>query len=390
LVDILFCSAAVIGIIIFVHELGHFAAAKCCGIRIITLSVGFGPRIWKRQIGETLYCLSAIPLGGYVRPFAAVEDALLPKGKRKGLVAFLLPLAPEEAAIFQRLSASDPGNLLQKSFLARAAFILGGTAFNCIFAVFILTLWLWVPTKQLRTSEPKVESLMKSSPAGKAGLLPGDLIEQVNGVPVPDWQSFTRRMQDSNGAEVTFIVARVAQGKLERLPIQFLPRKVVTHRHGAPETAYIGGFRSPKVEGRIPFWLALRVSVTVLWKVLQETALGDGANSKKTALREASEQSTVGFIEGALNIGLEASGSVGDFICTLAFLSLAIGLLNLLPAPALDGGALATLVLQKVFRVPISVVLEQQITYCGLLLILLLTAFRLSADFAHSLRLLFT
>jgi regulator of sigma E protease len=384
-VEILLCAAAIISLVIFVHELGHFAAAKLFGIRILTVSVGFGPRVWKRQLGETLYCLSAIPLGGYVRPYAAACDAQSPArdGKRRRLFGFLLPLGAEELKVLHRLGASDPGNLLRKSLAARACFILGGTFFNCLLAIVALTLWLSVPARQLRVPELRVASLMKSSPAGQAGLERADLIQAINGVPVHDWKSYETRMEESRGSEVNLLVERKIDGETRQIAIRFIPRKILLHRHGQPATSYMAGFHPLTAEGHIPFFKALGASIRILAE-----AVGDFIFAGVTEAKDKATESPIGFLEGVLDIGVESSGSVGEFVSTLVSLSFVLGLLNLLPVPALDGGALATLLLQKLFHVPISVALEQKFTYCGLLLLVVLIVLQLSADLIRSMELM--
>ncbi len=171
-----------LGVLIFVHELGHFLVAKWAGIYVERFSIGFGRRLFGKRIGETDYCISALPLGGYVR-MAGQSD--VPQEVEEGKVQLEEWEAnvPEE----RRFTSKRP--------LVRAAVLLAGPAMNGLFgmAVYPLVLMLGqqVPsfTQDTRVSEP-----FENTPAQQAGILLGDRIRSVNGKKVETWEKLTTSM----------------------------------------------------------------------------------------------------------------------------------------------------------------------------------------------------
>ena len=159
----------VLGVLIFVHELGHFLAARRHGVRVLTFSLGFGPKILKVTRGDTEYCVSAIPLGGYVK--MAGEN---PEDPRSG----------------------QPDEFLSKTKWQRFQILFAGPAMNILLAVVVLA---FVLAKQgvripLYMDEPAViGSVLSGSPAEKAGLMNGDRITSVGGDNIASWRDLRDR-----------------------------------------------------------------------------------------------------------------------------------------------------------------------------------------------------
>ena len=143
----------VIGILVFIHEFGHFIAARICGVGVEVFSLGFGPKILKKQVGRTQYCLAAIPLGGYVKMV----------GEEPGST-----IDPKDVnASFSHKS------LLQKTFIVAA-----GPFFNFFLAIFIF--YVLYQFSGIYLVKPIVGDVMEDSPAIAAGIKPGDVIKQIN------------------------------------------------------------------------------------------------------------------------------------------------------------------------------------------------------------------
>src|SRR4029453_19165145 len=156
----------VLGVLIFVHELGHFLMARRIGVRVLTFSLGFGPKLLSVRRGETEYCISAIPLGGYVK--MAGEN-------------------PEDA----RTGADD--EFLSKTKWQRFQVLIMGPVMNLVLALLVMAVVLYqgaqVPAFD---REPGiVGSLMSDSVAASAGIQRGDRIVSINGTPVPNWEEFS-------------------------------------------------------------------------------------------------------------------------------------------------------------------------------------------------------
>ncbi|MBI3007253.1 MAG: RIP metalloprotease RseP [candidate division NC10 bacterium] len=201
-----------LGVLIFIHELGHFLVAKRLGVGVLKFSLGFGKRLWGFRLGETEYLLSAIPLGGYVKMVG--ED---PREVRVG---------PDGTATDAEAHPLD----LAKSFAhkpvwARALIILAGPGANFLLAVVIFTVLFMAVGRAL--PEPVIGPPAEASPAAGAGLRAGDRIRAVDGDPVRGWEEIASRLQQGRGAPVAVTVERAGETRTVRLtPV---PKTVVSH-----------------------------------------------------------------------------------------------------------------------------------------------------------------
>ena len=177
-----------LGILIFVHELGHFAVAKYFGVRVETFSLGFGKKIFSYKRGDTTYCLSLIPLGGYVKMYGDDPTATVPENERK--YAFL-----------------------HKPISQRFAIVLAGPLMNLFFAIFVFTLIVGVGEE---VPGPYVGDIAADSKAYAAGLRPGDKVIQVDGVDTPTWAKMQKQIETAGGKVVTLRIER----KGESQPLQ--------------------------------------------------------------------------------------------------------------------------------------------------------------------------
>ena len=173
----------VLGVLVFVHELGHFLVARHHGVRVLTFSLGFGPKILQTKRGDTVYCVSAIPLGGYVKMAGeTVED------KREG----------------------RDDEFLSKTKWQRFQVLIAGPAMNVALAVVVMTFVLLqgaqVPLYEDRP--PVIGSVVGDSPAEEAGILPGDLILTVAGRSVDTWQELMLAVADRADREVEVTLRR--------------------------------------------------------------------------------------------------------------------------------------------------------------------------------------
>jgi regulator of sigma E protease len=173
-------------ILIFVHELGHFLAAKLLGVGVERFSLGFPPKLWSKKIGETEYQLAVVPLGGYVKLVGEEPGA---------------ELSPEDAK----------RSFLLKSFPVKAAVVLAGPAFNLIFAC--LALWILTWAVGIQHAVPVLGPLDPESPAAKAGLLMDDRVTSVNGRPVSYFDQLSEAGREGNGSPVSVTALR---GGVER------------------------------------------------------------------------------------------------------------------------------------------------------------------------------
>jgi len=173
-------AIVVLGVLIFVHELGHFLVAKWFGIKVLRFSLGFGPKIIGKTFGETEYCISSVPLGGYVKILGQdMEEEIDPD---------------EEDRAFSH-----------KPVWARMAVVVAGPLFNLLLAVLIFSVVYMFGVPRLTT---RVGSVNKDFPAYQAGIRAGDKILSVDGQKVSNWMELSRAIRSSKGAQIKLDIQR--------------------------------------------------------------------------------------------------------------------------------------------------------------------------------------
>jgi regulator of sigma E protease len=185
--------AFVLGVLVFVHELGHFLAARWNGVRVLTFSLGFGPKLLKFRRGDTEYCLSAIPLGGYVK--MAGEN---PDDPRSG----------------------QPDEFLSKSKWQRFQILIMGPAMNLILAVIVLAAVLMqgAAAPAYMSKPATVGVVQPGSPAEKAGVQPGDLITRLGSAEIATWEQLELAVAARPDRELEMLIVR--NGQEDRLTIR--------------------------------------------------------------------------------------------------------------------------------------------------------------------------
>lgn len=182
----------VLGVLVTFHEFGHFIVARWAGVRVLKFSLGFGPKLFSRQVGGTEYLVSAIPLGGYVKMFG--EDSNDP----------ILPAEQEQS-------------FSHKSLWKRSLIVAAGPAFNFLLSYLIFTTWLALgyplPVPTFDEISPTVNAMRPDSPAAIAGLQVGDRIVRINDKDVTTQQDLHAALADSGGRSLTIEVARSTQYK---------------------------------------------------------------------------------------------------------------------------------------------------------------------------------
>ncbi|MCB0412570.1 MAG: RIP metalloprotease RseP, partial [Bdellovibrionales bacterium] len=178
-----------LGLLIFVHELGHFAVAKFFGVRVETFSMGFGKKIFQFKRGDTTYCISLIPLGGYVKMYGDDPTAEVPEGEKKY-------------------------SFLHKPIYQRFAIVLAGPLMNLFFAGVLFSgialVGQEVPSTQLG-------DVLPTSIAAEAGFQSGDTIQSINGDAVETWLQVQTKIQNAINQPLAFKVKRADSGELAEI-----------------------------------------------------------------------------------------------------------------------------------------------------------------------------
>jgi regulator of sigma E protease len=335
----------VFGLVVIAHEAGHFFIAKLSGIKVYEFSIGFGPRLFSLSRKGTIYGINALPLGGLVR-LAGLDDTAREKAKKN-----------------ERYNS--------KSWVVRAGVLVAGPLMNIVLAflifVFIFSV-MGVPQK----ASNLLSGVIPGSVAQTAGWRAGDIVEYFNGRKVTDMEAVVRDIRASRGTDLSFVIRRGAEHKIYSLRGIYYPEKKVT---------LIGIQLKPLYYKRYdPLTAVVYGSAQTLY-LTREVLVGFG---RLLTLREG-----LGGLAGPLGIARLSGEAVAQgwltFLTFIAMLSINLGILNLLPIPALDGGRLFFLLLEKILPRKISIEKEQIIHYLGfsflLILVLLITFFDLRRIF---------
>ena len=408
----------VIGVLVFVHEMGHYLMARRIGIRVLTFSLGFGPKLLTVRRGDTDYCISAIPLGGYVKMAGENPDDV-------------------------RSGADD--EFLSKTKWERFQVLIMGPTMNIIlaFVVMAVVLYQGADVPAYEEQPPIVGHVMEASPAEQSGIRVGDLILRIGGRPVQTWEELFVAVMPRAERELEVVLRRGLQevtiqvtpeaqtqfqvGDLGVVPImqpQILnvmtgdpadlagirPRDVITAVNGEPITrdnpfvetinanadvalmlTVVRGGQTLKIEvtpalrGNVgligvelsPFEVrtiepgplqAIQMSFqkNYAWSGLILQTLGGLLTSETSPKQLVGPLGIAQLSGGAAQIGMVA------LFTLMAMISLNLGILNLLPIPVLDGGHIFIMALEGLSRRNFSVRIKEKIQLAGFVVLLML------------------
>lgn len=347
----LLATIFVLGILIFFHELGHFLVAKKSGIRVERFSLGFPPKLIGKKIGDTEYCVSWIPLGGYVK--MAGED-------------------PDEKKI-----KGEPWEFMSKPVHTRAFVVFAGPAMNFILAILIFWGIIFFAGKQeIHENTNQIGLVAPGGPADKTGIKPGDRIISINGIEVSTFKE----------------MAEIIYRQVEK------PVEVKWRREGEEYTATIITFKDrildEKGEIRYVGKIGIGPSYTTI-KVGFFRSLLEGIDTSLFILVETIKF-IVGLITGTASIkliggpvfiaqvaGQTAKTGIVNLLSFTALLSVNLSLINVLPIPVLDGGHLLFLGIEKIKGKPLSIKQRTALQHIGLAFLILLIIFITYNDFVR-------
>ena len=350
----------VLGVLIFVHELGHFAAAKSVGIDVPRFSIGLGPKMMGFRRGETEYVLSWIPLGGYVKMAGMADEE----------VTSTLEGGGDPEAARRREAAPGPGDFDGKPFWARVLVISAGVIMNWLFAVAAFS----AIAMGRGVFEPRIIDVAPGSPAAEAGLRNDDLIRRVDGAAVHDPAQVTMRIERMAGVSVDIVVDRNG----EELTFVATPEPVEQYSDLTGESRTVGrvgislgaeGGRAGPVEALGRGW-----SNATYWGGAVVQFLGDLVTGRSSA-REVGGPILIGEISGRA-----ARAGFWELLSFMAIISINLAIFNLLPIPVLDGGHLLFLGIEGVRGRALSVQARVRFTTVGMVFVLALMVWAVGND----------
>lgn len=336
----------VLGVLIFVHELGHFLAAKLSGIRVERFSIGFPPRLFGKKIGDTDYCLSAIPFGGYVKMSGMIDESM-DTDSIKG----------------------EPYEFMSKSVWTRMFVLFAGPLANILLAILIFTGAMYISGIPEAVG-PIVGRVVENMPAQAAGLQPGDVITRADTKEITTWDDLTQVIHGSPDREI--VVEWQREGQL--MSAKITPKLDKVLQYGLigiePKTEMVrpGIFKAITLGGKSAWNLTVMMVKSFGMLFSGEVSLKEGL---------------AGPVRIAQMTGDSAKSGIGSLLMFTALLSLNLGLLNLLPIPALDGGHLALFSVEAIIRKPISTRVRVVMQQVGMALLLALMLFVIFNDFSH-------
>jgi len=345
----LLLAALAFGLLIAVHEFGHMWVARKVGMRVERFSIGFGPVIFTRTVGETEYVISAVPLGGYVK---------------------IAGMSPED-----EVAEDDAANYANRPAWARLLAILAGPAANYVLAFVIGVPLLMMSHMVTRTDTARLGEVVAGDPAAQAGLQSGDEVLSVGGSAVADFyalkQAIVENARRAPGQPVPFTVRRGGQ----TLTLPVTPRPLAD--------GYVVGITpwQAREEG-LSLGSALPASLQRLGHATQGSINSLAALFTGRA-RVSDLSGPIGMISAT---AAQARKGFVDYLQTVWGLSVAIGFFNLLPIPALDGGRIMFLGYELLTRRRVSARLENLVHTVGLVLLLGLIAFVSYADILRKVR----
>lgn len=343
----------VFGLLIFVHELGHFVVAKLSGIAVLQFTIGFGPAIWKKNIGGTVYALRALPLGGAVMMQGEGEDEteVLLTGKTAEAEAEAEEEAPQPKGI----------SFMEASLLKRFLVTIAGASMNLIAGVLIL--FILVAPSNYRI-DPTLDSFMDGfAYSGENGFQVGDKLVKINDFVIFTSGDVNTALGLGAGEPFDFVIER--DGKRIRLENMPLEAKI----YHAESDSYKYGFNFAVVE--MDLWDKVTYSGKTAMTYLQSAF----ASIRMLIGGQASAGDMIGTVGIANEISNAAKQSMRVMWNFVAFISINLAFVNLLPIPALDGGKMLFFLIELVRGKPVDPKYEGAVNLVGMALILVLFVF---------------
>lgn len=342
-------AIAVLGILIVVHEFGHFIVAKKSGVGVLKFSVGFGPKLFGRMYNGTEYVVSAIPLGGFVKMVGEDPDS--------------------DEPVDEKVSFSH------QPLWKRCAIVLAGPAFNLAFALVAFAGLAFLYGVPVPSDSAKIGMVQEDKPAAVAGFKTGDVVRAIDGVAIESWQQLSEVIRGSEGRTLVVDLRRGEEELVLEVTPQLQEAKNIFGEVTGPSYYAVGighaadkkpvGFFAAAGQGveQTAWWI--KTIVVSVYKMIRGDIPAGEIGGPILIVQAAGTQARVG-LEALINF--------------MAVISINLGILNLLPIPVLDGGHLLFFMIEAVMRRPLDLRQREVAQQVGLVILIGLMAFAFYND----------
>ncbi|HNR03997.1 MAG TPA: RIP metalloprotease RseP [Bacillota bacterium] len=322
----LIAAILVFNLIVFVHEAGHFAAARLGGIKVVEFALGMGPKIIGKKFGETVYSLRAFPIGGFCLMLGEDEDN------------------------------NEPGAFNNSPIISKISSVISGPVFNIILTILIYSLVI------APVAAPIVGQVTKGMPAETSGIKAGEMIVGINDVKINEWKEMKPEIAKHEGEQITVTVEKNGvQREVMLTPVKNPGTDDIVI--GITQKVGISGF-SVK-EGINTTYAVSKMMLSFLGQLVVGKADANEVSGPISILVYINEAAKAGFIK---------------VLYLTALISLNLGIINLLPLPALDGGRLLFLFIELIRRKPLPAEKEGMVHFVGLIALMALSIFLMYRD----------
>ncbi|MBE6758257.1 MAG: hypothetical protein E7552_06915 [Ruminococcaceae bacterium] len=359
----------IFGIIIMLHEFGHFIVAKLCRVKVNEFAIGMGPKLFKFGRGETKYTLRLLPIGGFCAmegedPETEMPEALGGSGFQKEKVA-----PPDDGRAFY-----------QKKVWQRILIVVAGAVMNLVLGyVLLIVNYAFCQTPnangEVLFSTTTIHSLKEETPAYQTGLRAGDTIVSINGrrVVTADFDMVSALQSDEDGVFDMVVKRNDAEGKAEKVLLEDVTFTLNTDEAGNRYLQYDFVIVGEERTFGNTFLHALKNEYSL--GVMVWRSLGDILTGKYGLNDLSGPVGTVDVIGDAVENAVTHSdrlAGLSSLLILIILITVNVGVFNLLPLPALDGGRLVFLLFELIFRRKVPAKYEGIVNFIGLILLLLL------------------
>ncbi len=326
------------GLVIFLHEFGHFLICKLSGIRVEAFSFGFGPEILGRTKGGTRYSLRSVPLGGYVKPAGENIDEV----------------------------SGAPDEYFSKPWYIRLGVVAAGPAMNYLLAFALFSGVILFVGEPTFSNDPVIGDISQGYPADIAGLKAGDRVLKVNGAAVSTWSEMADKIHGQVEKEISLTYRRAAAELTVNLKTRNAP-------DGAPRG--VVGIAPGTFYKSVPVFKGLSMGAYQCWYWTAFTV-----KTLKSNIDKREKPDLAGPI-GIINIVSKAAHTgLTDLFFLIGLISVAVGFFNLLPIPLLDGGHALLYICEGVFRRKITPKIMQYVNGAGIAVLVTILVFATYSD----------